>query len=64
MAKKDFELIAVAIRASRRPEGIRVELSDHNRGTEWVARNLADALAATNPGFDRAKFLAACGVAS
>ena len=52
MTKKDFELIAGTI--ARLPAG-----PAHRE----VARLFADALAGTNPRFDHAKFLRACGVA-
>lgn len=60
MTKKDFELIAAAVvrtRAMYPGEAHRYALND-------VSMTLADALATTNPRFDRAKFLQACGVAS
>jgi hypothetical protein len=49
MTKKDFELIASAVRASKR-NGVPVE--------SYLAAMLAD----TNPRFDEARFLAACKV--
>jgi len=56
MTKKDFELIAAAL-ARCKPSAL---------NTAWynVVYALADALATTNPRFDRARFLAACGVQS
>lgn len=62
MTKKDFELIAEAIRQGRN-EPTSTTNSTYNRG--WsdgagaVASYMADALATTNPSFDRARFLAA-----
>lgn len=58
MSKKDFELIARSLKAC-------VELYDEgeNITPAFVARDLAHRLAATNPRFDRARFLRACGVA-
>lgn len=53
MTKKDFELIARAFAQSAK-----------NDQTRTIAYRLADALATINPRFDRARFLAACGVAS
>ena len=59
MTKKDYELIA----------GVMARLSaDFNNGGEdtvslsLVAQELADVLSTTNPRFDRARFLSACGV--
>jgi hypothetical protein len=59
VTKKDYELIA----------GVMERLSaDFNNGGEdtvslsLVAEELATALADTNPRFDRARFLTACGV--
>ena len=53
MTKKDFELIASALRRL-------------GAGHAWkdTCLAMADALANTNPRFDRARFLAACGVQS
>lgn len=62
MTRKDYVALADAFRNARRPAGVRVELSDHNRGVDWAARNVADVLAQDNPRFDRARFLAAAGV--
>ena len=53
MTKKDFELIAATI--AYLPAG---------PARRETARLFADALATTNPRFDRARFLRACGVAS
>jgi hypothetical protein len=59
MTKKDYELIA----------GVMARLSaDFTNGGEdtvslsLVAQELADVLDTTNPRFDRARFLTACGV--
>jgi len=60
MTKKDFELIAAALLRARKF----CETDNQRRGTERAALTLADALATTNPKFDRARFLAACGVQS
>jgi len=64
MTKKDFELIASAL--LRADEYIGTDFAaDRERDIyNRCCRELADALATTNPKFDRAKFLAACGVAS
>jgi hypothetical protein len=60
MTRKDFELIAEAIKG----------MKDTYDGEDWTingamhpfACKLADALETTNPRFDRALFLEACGV--
>ena len=59
MSRKDFELIARVLRAQR----------DHATDAElWrldqTARAFADELSATNPRFDRVRFLRACGVSA
>jgi hypothetical protein len=51
MTRKDFQLIADVIATSWHGSG---ELKNS------IANNMADALAGTNPLFNRAKFLAAC----
>lgn len=63
MTKKDFELIAGAISRVRHQYGTASDIVrlEHARR---IAAELADALATTNPKFDRARFLAACGVQS
>ncbi|MCE5292966.1 MAG: hypothetical protein LLG14_27535 [Nocardiaceae bacterium] len=69
MTKKDFELIA-AVFANLLREPIHPDCDDPEAeqgaidGIRTAAVNLADALATTNPRFDRARFLQACGVAS
>lgn len=50
MTRKHFVAIAIA-------------LKDASTVTE-AAKNIATALAQTNPAFDRAKFLEACGVSA
>lgn len=63
MTRNDFELIARAISEAaeqhRKHYGDRWPLS----GAEVVA-SIADALAGVNARFDRARFLAACGLES
>lgn len=53
MTRKDYVLIAEVIATSWHGNG---ELKFH------LASNMADALEGTNPLFNRAKFLDACGV--
>ena len=57
MTRKDFELIADALAAARpRPDNVLVH--EHN----YIAKQLAAKLRSTNPNFDSARFLRACGV--
>lgn len=64
MTKKDYEKIAKALNAAY------VATYEQNvfHGAEYMpalriyADKVADALASTNPAFDRARFLKACGV--
>jgi len=53
MSKKDFQLIAETLRARG---------AQHPIAVATIARDFADALRVTNSRFDRARFLAACGV--
>ena len=56
MTKKDYVLIAEVLNKFPRLDyGVESVL-------EELAEEMADALALTNPRFDRAKFLTACGV--
>ena len=54
MTKKDFELIAEAIKE--------ITVSDYPQDRKDKAQLFAAVLATTNPRFDRARFLSACGV--
>lgn len=54
MTRKDFELIARVIKNSD-------EVAD-DMTREALADMFADKLADTNPAFDRARFITACGV--
>lgn len=60
MTKQDFELIAETVRALGAPQYgyCRPVIRQH------VANAFADRCGATNPRFDRARFLKACGVQS
>ena len=63
MTRKDYVLIAKAIKSSR----VSNYLDNPNRalylnGIDNAAHNMADALASDNPRFDRDKFLTACGL--
>ena len=56
MTRKDFELIASTIR------NMPSHAASLRTARESCARAFADALGATNPRFDKARFLKACGV--
>jgi hypothetical protein len=64
MTRQDFQLIADVLRA-RRPADVHPQLRqlpmDEFRAT---CEAFANRLAATNPRFNRARFLAACGAQS
>ena len=74
MTKKDYVLIAATLRgdaAHLAPNAVYTDYTTMpawNKGAydQWHTTVLAvcDALVSTNPRFDRARFLAACGVAS
>ena len=66
MTRKDYIALADALRKARRDNTRppRNGLSEHNRGVDWAARNIADELARDNPRFDRQRFLEAAGVQS
>lgn len=57
MTRKDFELIAAAIRGVDVERGTGME-----QGVILTANAVADALVLTNVRFDRSKFLTACNV--
>ena len=57
MTRKDYELIAETIRVAK------ISWKGNNNGlVDDISRDLADALATTNPRFNRDRFLTACGV--
>jgi hypothetical protein len=56
MSKKDYELVADVIRGNLNGPDTPVPVRD------ILARAFADSFAASNPRFDRATFLRACGV--
>lgn len=62
MTRKDFELIAAAIKEAQTMFPASDAGSCARLGARTVAIELAARLRATNPRFDREKFLAACGV--
>lgn len=59
MTRQDYELIAVTMKDSK-PFGV---AHSARRLVQWLldCHALAGALAATNPRFDRERFLTACG---
>lgn len=62
MTRKDYILIAEAIRATRDPYAAHWD-KNLFRGCDDHAKQLAEALQKDNPRFDTTKFLRACGVA-
>lgn len=64
MTAKDFQAIAGAIKDARDAllPGLSPGDTSINRAFDSLSRDLARVLATTNPRFDRARFLAACGV--
>lgn len=63
MTKKDFELIAATLKATRASYAPHWD-ANLFRACDDHAKAMASALASTNERFDRSRFLAACGVAS
>ncbi len=61
MTKQDFELIARTVRDEREAAMRGVVLSAKD-ACDQMADAFARRLASTNPRFDRARFLRACGV--
>lgn len=59
MTKKDFEVIAKVIRGITSDGALCMDSEDDCRD---FARQFADALAETNPLFNREKFASACGI--
>jgi hypothetical protein len=62
MTRKDYELIAAAIRLSMKAETSGINAESFRRGATDCAFMIAGKLKTENPNFDRARFLAACGV--
>ena len=60
MTKKDFEAIARAIRIAH----VTYDTPTDAAQREFIAREVAQHCEAANPQFNRARFLAACGVQS
>ncbi len=61
MTRKDFELIAAALKGATP-----LARDGEKAMCQWqfIVFKMADALATTNPAFQRARFLAACGVSN
>jgi hypothetical protein len=59
MTKKDYELIAYTIRATRYGH-IFAMRPEFQAGIDATVRHLATSLATENPRFDEGKFLSAC----
>lgn len=66
MTRKDYEAIALLIRAQQRPSKPDPDgyVAEHNNAVENAAFALSYYMEADNPRFDRARFLKACGVTS
>jgi hypothetical protein len=65
MTRKDYILIAAALNDTLLIDCPSVEfLNGAKAAAISASQRIADALAHDNPRFDRARFLAACGVAS
>ena len=62
MTRKHFIALAKALNVGRVPPGQTFTSADVNRMQDETARAIAHVCAQTNPLFDRARFLAACGV--
>lgn len=72
MTKKDYELIAKAVRQygdylrESMANGMNDEILDKNldriQASNTIILDLSNALQASNPRFDRNKFLEACGI--
>jgi hypothetical protein len=65
MTRKDYEIIAAAIKATQdriiETTAGAVVAQEQLRGVRRTAAHLADALAKENPRFDAGRFLTACG---
>ncbi len=65
MTRKDYVAIAAAIKAHTYSSNAEINTRNAAEGTrQHIAEELADVMARENPRFDRARFLAACGVQS
>ena len=65
MTRKDYVLIAAALKAARRPNlAGNVTRAAYNNGIDNAVEFLVLALAKDNPAFDGARFRAAAGIES
>ena len=64
MTKQDYELIANAIWRASPTALAPADLPILRQAWASTAHHVADALAAQNPRFDKARFLTACGVSA
>ncbi len=72
MTKKDYELIARNVSQARKFARFQVDSGNHTEeagagascALDDFSREIADSLECLNPAFNRARFLAACGVQS
>lgn len=63
MTRKDYELLAAALRSSRATNYTNsANRALYNNGVNNAAHNIARALRRDNPRFDYVRFLVACGV--
>jgi len=62
MTRKDFELIAGTIKRARFTPNVHPFQGIGDLDHERIAREFAQSLKHTNPNFDSARFLKACGV--
>lgn len=63
MTRKDYVLIAAALKATYRPQLVDDHTRGINDGVAAAAESLAIELKRDNPRFDRERFLKAAGVA-
>lgn len=62
-SKKDFVAVAAVIKSIGHRQFHKPDFADGvDAAREYIARDLANLYAQQNPRFDRARFLAACGV--
>lgn len=64
MTRKDYILIAAGLKEARSSYAAMPNVAVYHNGIDNAATRICDALARDNARFDRARFLAACGVQS
>ena len=62
MQRRHFELIAETIKRARFAPNVSPFQGISEKDHELIAREFSQSLHATNPNFNRARFLRACGV--